>query len=335
MLTQRYRTSQPSPAFARSRRKASWCAFAPLALFIASIVARPEPASARTGAPPAPPDIWASWAWEPLTLAALAVVTVLYIRGLNAVWTRAGIGTGIKVWQAEAFLAGIAALLAALVSPLNALSSALFSAHMVQHLLLILVAAPLLVLGEPLRALAWAAPAPWRRTIGRGLRTGPLRQSWLLLRGLAVAGILSVLALWIWHIPALYDAALRSEPVHALEHAGLLSTALLFWHVVAARGKRRSRTGAAIAAVLAMAAQGTMLGIALAFSSSPWYTPYADSTRLWHLTPVQDQQIAGLIMWIPAGAVYLGAALALLARLLVDERPEPSAAHGGAVGGRL
>lgn len=281
-----------------------------------------------SGASPAltPRQLWTAWSWEPLVLLSLAVPTALYWRGV-----RLSAGRGVKTWQIGAYAAGIAIVFIALVSPLDRLSLALFSAHMVQHLLLILVAAPLLVFGSPLLPMLWALPLSWRRRLGRGSRRPGFRGPWRTLSRPSVAWLLAAGTLWLWHLPVLYQAALHSENIHAVEHACLLVTALLFWYVlIGPGGRRRCGYAPAVAYLLAMAVQSSVLGVVLAFSQ-PWYPAYAASAAAWHLTPAEDQQIAGLIMWIPAGAIYLIAVLALIVRWLdADERDARRRERSGA-----
>lgn len=205
------------------------------------------------------------------------------------------------------------ALVVALISPLDGLSAALFSAHMAQHMLLILIAAPLLVLGEPGTALLWALPLGGRRGVGHWWqRRRGLRAFWHGCSRLGAAWAIAVATLWAWHAPALYQAALRSEPVHVLEHASFLLTSGLFWWTLLRRGAHgRVNYGAGIVAVFAMALQGGALGALMTFSTAPWYPAYAASAARYGLSPLDDQQLAGLIMWIPAGVAYLLAACAL------------------------
>ncbi len=261
-----------------------------------------------------------AWTWEAAVLVGLVLALGLYFRGIHRLWQRAGAGRGVRVWRVVAFAGGITTVFIALISPLDALSADLFAAHMVQHLLLVLVAAPLLVAGAPMLPVLWALPESWRRRAGRMSRTRGLRGPWRVLRRPPVAWLLAAGVLWLWHLPLLYQAALRNEDIHALEHACLLGTALLFWYVLAEQtGRRHRQYGPAIVYVLTMGLQSSILGVVIAFSR-PWYPAYAATTALWHLTPAEDQQIAGLTMWIPAGAIYLLAVLALVVRwILADE----------------
>jgi cytochrome c oxidase assembly factor CtaG len=229
---------------------------------------------------------------EPGALVSLLLLGMVYARGVRAVWARAGRGRGVRISQVAAFGAGLLSVLLALETPLDVLSEALFAAHMVQHLLLMLVAAPLLALGAPRVALAWGAPPTrlWRLVPSRP----------------AVAFALHGLALWAWHVPMLYEAALANRAIHAAEHASFLATGALFWWTLFHRGY-----GLGVLYVFGMAVQSTILGALLTFARAPWYTSHLGSTAAWGLTPLEDQQLAGLIMWVPGGLIYLAAALTL------------------------
>lgn len=270
-------------------------------------------ASAHTGPPPAPGGMWSSWNVEPLLIVALVLGGWAYAVGVRLLWSRAGAGGGIACWRVACFAGGMFTLAVALISPLDGLSAALFSAHMAQHMLLILVAAPLLVLGAPGTALLWALPLDGRRGVGHWWqRRRALRALWHGGTRLDVAWAIAAAALWVWHAPAFYQAALRSEPVHVLEHTSFLLTSCLFWWALLRRGAhRRVNYGAGVVAVFAMALQGGALGALLTFSATPWYPAYAAHTAAYGLTALDDQQLAGLIMWIPAGVGYLLAACAL------------------------
>jgi cytochrome c oxidase assembly factor CtaG len=206
------------------------------------------------------------------------------------------------------------AVAVALVSPLDALSSALASGHMVQHVLLLLVAAPLLALSAPSSALLRGSPLAVRRASGRWRRRLRLTRGNLrALRHPAAVWLLHVGTVWFWHAAVPYGAALESEFLHVLEHAGFLVTAVLFWRVViGARGAGRVSYGFGVLLVFAMAMQSVFLSVLLTFARAPWYSGYATTTAPWGLEPLADQQLAGVIMWIPAGVIYLAAALALM-----------------------
>jgi cytochrome c oxidase assembly factor CtaG len=264
--------------------------------------------------------LWAAWDWEPGIVIPLGISAVLYARGLRLLWDE-HVGRGIRVWEATSFGLGWVIAALTLLSPLHALSEQLFSAHMIQHELLMAVAAPLLVLGRPLLPMLWALPSSARRRIGRVTRHGEVRGAWQLISRPIVAFVVHGVAIWLWHIPALFQATLASDAVHALQHVSFLGSALLFWwaiiHGHAPGGRARATSfGLAVLLLFGTALHSGALGALLTFSHTVWYPIYASSAASWHLTPLEDQQIAGLIMWIPATFAYLVAALALFASWL-------------------
>ena len=263
------------------------------------------------GAALAPHDLWRAWSFAPGVVLPLGLTAWLYARGLRALWRQAGAGHGIRRWQAGSAAAGWLVLVIALVSPVDALGEALFAAHMAQHELLMAVAAPLLVLGRPLVAMLWALPVRWRRLTGQWAAAGPVRGAWRALTWPSVAWLLHAVAIWAWHAPRLYDAAVTTGRVHALQHASFLGTALLFWWALIYGHAARRRYGTTVLYLFTTAVHTTALGAVLALASRPLYPVYA-STAFWGLTALEDQQLAGLIMWVPAGVVYLIAALGFM-----------------------
>jgi len=272
-----------------------------------------------------------AWTLEPGVVLPLAIGAWLHARGLRSLWRQAGTGHGIRRWQAWSAAAGWLVLVIALVSPLDALGGALFSAHMAQHELLMAVAAPLLVLGRPLVAILWALPPRWRRAAGRWAGARPVRSAWRALTRPSAAWALHAVAIWAWHAPRLYDAAVVRESVHALQHACFLGTALLFWWSLMHAPAARRRYGVAVLYLFATAVHTTALGAVLALATHPLYPVYA-STAAWGLTPLEDQQLAGLIMWVPGGVVYLIAALGFMVAWLrrSEARSAPRAMPAGA-----
>ena len=199
-------------------------------------------------------------------------------------------------------------LLGALVSPLHALGETLFSAHMVEHELLMAVAAPLLVMARPGNAMLWAFPAAWRLAMGGLVRSRSCKSVWQWLTSPVAATVLHGVAIWAWHVPALFDAALESETLHWLQHLSFFVTALLFWWaLVHARGRERGY-GAAVFYLFATALHSGFLGVLLTFAPMPLYSGQSAASG-WGLTRLEDQQLAGLIMWIPGGTIYALAAL--------------------------
>jgi putative membrane protein len=267
------------------------------------------PILAHPGQPPAPHDLWSAWNLDPVLLGGLLLTAWAYWRGQTS-----GPRRPIDTWRARCFTGALVALGLALLSPLDALSNALASAHMVQHLLLLLVAAPLLALSAPSSAILRGSPLALRRASGRWRRRLGLTHGHLgALRHPAAVWLLSVGVIWFWHAAAPYDAALDNQLLHVLEHASFLVTAVLFWQVVVGvRGAARVSGGLGVLLVFAMAMQSVFLSVLLTFARTPWYSGYATTTASWGLDPLTDQQVAGVIMWIPAGGIYLAAALVLL-----------------------
>ena len=242
-----------------------------------------------------------------------------YARGVAVLWRHAGWGRGIRPAQAARFALGWAALAAALLSPLDELAEASFAAHMVQHELLMVVAAPLLVLGRPLEAWAWALPARWVRTLARAGRSRVLAAPWAGLTDPLGAWMLHAAALWLWHLPVLFTAALADERVHILQHASFFGSALAFWWAVCGRGSH-APDGASLASLFTTMLHTSALGALLTFAPTPWYAAYASGTP-GGLTPLEDQQLGGLVMWVPAGFVYVAAGLAIVAAWLRTPQP--------------
>lgn len=255
------------------------------------------------GAPLAPHDLWSAWSLEPAVVAGLVVTALLYARGMSRLRARSGRRAAARRREAAAFWAGWVTLALALVSPLHPLGEALLSAHMAQHELIMALAAPLLVLGRPLVGTLWGLPTRWRRAVGGWV--GALRPLWRALSRLEVAWLLHALAIVGWHLPALYQRTVTSTLIHGLQHTSFLLTALLFWWSVLPGASLRGRHGAAIMSLFGTMVYTGGLGALLTLGSVPWYPAYGEAAPLWGLTPLEDQQLAGLIMWVPGGVSYL------------------------------
>jgi putative membrane protein len=287
------------------------------AIFAAAAALSPGVARAHGAGGRSPHDAWRTWDFNPLILLGLGLAVAIYLRGVLVIWRHAGHGRGIGYFQATAFGGAMLALATALLSPVDALGDALLSAHMVQHLLLMLVAAPLFALAAPMAPLLLGLPPYTRRTVA-GLRHAPfIALPWQLLRRPLVAWTLQTVALWTWHLPPLYQAALHSNVIHGLEHLSFFATAAIFWWIVIQPERRhRDSPGLSILLVFAAGLQSGVLGALLTFSGSSWYADYRPDLSGWRLSPLEDQQLAGVIMWVPGGLIYLTVALGLLVRWL-------------------
>jgi cytochrome c oxidase assembly factor CtaG len=204
-------------------------------------------------------------------------------------------------------------LVLTLMSPIHELGSQSFSAHMAQHELLMLIAAPLLVLGRPGIVMLWALPPRARVALGHFAKLSPIAKSWTCISSPLAAWLIHGSTLWVWHVPVLYQATLQSELVHAAQHATFLGTALLFWWTLIHGSAGRMSYGAAVAYVFTTAVHTSVLGALLTCSGRLWYPIYQGRTALWGLSALDDQQLGGLIMWVPAGVVYIVLGLWLFA----------------------
>jgi putative membrane protein len=262
---------------------------------------------------PAPDSAPADASPEPWVLCCLALSLILYGIGFVRLWRRSRLGRSTLLRHAGWFGAGWLAMTVALASPLDAAGGYLFSAHMVQHELLMIVAAPLMVSGRPLGVWAWSLPQAWLRPLGGALRVGPVRSVWRALTRPLHAWLLHFAALWLWHVPVLFQAALVHPAVHALQHASFLFPALLFWWAVLEGAHSGVDRGAAIAYLFTTMLHTGALGALFAMSGHVWYPAYGIGASQYGLSALEDQQLGGLIMWVPGGLAYVIAGLVLCA----------------------
>ena len=255
-------------------------------------------------------DLASDWGREPGSIVFLAILALLYGCGLFRL--RRISPRLIPRSDIAFFTAGWLVLFVALASPLHEWGEVLFSAHMIQHELLMLVAAPLLVLGRPAAVLLHGLPkgsaaglTRWAKGAGWGHIASIVTRPF-------AAWLIHAAVLWAWHAPFLFQAATKNDGVHFLQHASFLGSALLFWWAVIHGRQRALGFGAAVLYMFGTAIHSGLLGALLTFSGSVWYPIYSETTAPWGLTPLQDQQLGGLIMWIPAGLVYVLAGLLLL-----------------------
>jgi putative membrane protein len=261
-----------------------------------------------------PQSLWsAPWSWEASIVLPLALLVMVYSYGAF----RRGGWRALR-WRHASFFSGWSALVLALTSPIHALGEQLFSAHMLQHEILILVAAPFISAAHPAATCLWAF-APRHRVYVGGWVHG-VESTWLF-RSIShplSAWVLEVSALWIWHIPALYQATLTSDWVHAAQHLSFFLTAVLFWSALYGVGRSAMSYGMATLYVFGTAVHCSALGALLTFSTVLWYPAYENTTRFWGLTALRDQQLGGLVMWVPSAAVFILIGLLLFARWVVE-----------------
>jgi cytochrome c oxidase assembly factor CtaG len=291
----------------------------------------------------------AQWSFDPSVVIGLVLAALLYWRGRHphagtrpaGRWRLLSVVSETRkapprLWHALSFYAGLAVIFVALESPIDALSAYLFSFHMIQHLLLIMVAAPLLLLGDPAVTLLRGIPLTLRRPALQSLA----RRSWvrqavrrlsLLARPRSVFVIFTV-DLYLWHWNWLFNLTLQYDAVHLLEHLCFLVTAILFWSQVInqrALHARLSYTQRAAYTVITAAASN-FLAMYFVFTPKPLYTAYAHiAHRPFGMTALGDQQVAGAIMWVPVLFLFGGAFAVCLYKALGEDEGETSAVPPG------
>jgi putative membrane protein len=267
-----------------------------------------------------------SWSLDPVISAVVAATALVYIRGVR----RLPNSQTARPRNQVCFFIGLLTVFVALVSPLELMSRSLASAHMVQHQLLIAVGAPLLAWSVPGGVLACGSQ------FGRQLRPSRLRgsatpkwyqQTRLILRRrsstvIVLAAGLHISSLWFWHAAKAYDATLESTFVHRIEHSSIFAAALAFWIPVTTARLRPERS-LRMLLLFAVGILNTFLAVLITFATSPWYQGYALTTDSWGLSHLGDQQLAGAIMWVPGGFVYLFGALGLLSGWLRSSDQSP------------
>lgn len=274
-----------------------------------------------------------SWELRPSVIIVLVLAGTIYTLG----WRRLrGSRKGLQRSQhyfatnrrLAAYLGGLAILGLALLSPIDVLAVQLFAMHMVQHLLLIMAAAPLLLLANPFPFMMWGLPENLRRRVaGLFRRRAAFRRGLRAVTSAGLAWMIFVAVFVGWHDPRAYNLALQYDWVHDLEHLTFFGSAVLFWwHVTQAgpRLHRRFSAGARIGYLLAAVPVNIAAGAFIAFSGEPIYTYYTTVPRLWGLTVMQDQMLGGVIMWVPGSMMYIVGALILIGRLLQLEENKPA-----------
>ena len=248
-------------------------------------------------------------------VAVLLAVAAAYVTGWLRLSQRAGAHPP-RARRLAAAMAALAALAVALASPLDPLAHERFVAHMVQHLLLMTLAAPLVLLADPFPVLLWAFPAPARAALQPLFaRGGAIRRILGLLTSMPLAWLLFAATVWLWHLPALYERALGDGRVHALEHFAFFGAALVFWWPVldpAPRVRRPAHPGASIVYVVLTAFQSAALGLALMLWPSVLYPSYAAAGS----SPLDDQVWGGIVMWAVSAVVDMAVVMALVWRFL-------------------
>ena len=253
-------------------------------------------------------SLWTSWSFDPVALIAIPLAAFLYYRGLTSLGSRRRFHS---TWRPWAFYVGLVMLALAVLSPLDHLSGELFYAHMTQHMLILMVGVPLILLGAPFLPVLRGIPRPIRRGVIIPLfRSIPVRTVLRVLSRPLVAWPVYVLFIWGWHLPVLFEAALENEVLHVVEHFTFAFTAYLFWWNIIDPHPLRPNLSylARVPYIFLTVVPAFALGAFLTFSSRAWFSPYELTAPLYNMTALEDQQVGGTIMWIP-GSFIIGTAL--------------------------
>lgn len=262
-----------------------------------------------------------AWDLNPLLTALLICSGGLYLIALRRIAHRA-IRTVPGRYPLYFFL-GLAGLALALIGPLDAYNENSFALHMAQHVMIMLIAAPLLVLGRPLHVALWALSPEWSGRIARPiLRQGWLRALLTVLTHPVVVLLLITVNLVLWHLPAFYVAALESDLVHEIEHTLFMGTSLLLWWVIVDPVPRhhKLRPDHAIAILFITGSVGNLLALYLLFAPSVLYSYYLTNETIWGMSQLADQRVGGLVMLIVGAIVFYGAMILLIVTNFGDTR---------------
>ena len=284
-------------------------------------------------------SILASWSPSPGIIAVTLLVGAIYLGGFIGLHRQMPLR--FPVWRLLAFLGGLVLMLVALVSPLEAFDDVLLSAHMTQHILLLFAAPPMLLLGAPAIPLVRGLPVSIAKyVLGPPLKCQTIRRLGHKLTHPIVCGIAFVAATWGWHVPALFEAALRSSGWHAIEHGCFIGTGLMFWFPVVQPWPSTPHwpRWAIFFYLLFADAANTVLSAFFIFSERLLYPFYASVPRISNFTPMDDQIAAGAIMWVPASLFFLIPGAVILFRFLSPRgmvRPPKDVMHGDSSSNRM
>jgi cytochrome c oxidase assembly factor CtaG len=253
---------------------------------------------------------------EWLLIALLFVAGAWFTAGYLRVWQSSNGGRAALLRRGALFVVGWLVIAGSLLSPLHRLGARSFTAHMIEHELLMLVAAPLIAFARPISFFLWALPRPARHALGALGHRSWFASAWQGVSSPLAASSIQAAMLWLWHAPTFFDNALRSELWHATQHLSLVTSALLFWWSINTTSSLERKHGVAGFYLFFTSVHSALLGALMAFAESPWYAQYVSMgmSGTAGLSPLEDQQIAGLIMWVPGGAVHAVAALVYLSR---------------------
>jgi cytochrome c oxidase assembly factor CtaG len=274
-----------------------------------------------------------AWEWRPEVLAVLIPLGILYTVGWRRLRRQSRYRRLATVPRLAAYLGGLSVLVISLLSPIDQLGSQLFFMHMLQHMLSIMIAAPLLWLAEPFPIMLWAIPARLRRWVASLFaRRSAFRQTLAAATRPGVTWLAFITVYLGWHDANAYNAALYHRGVHDFQHITFFLAAMLYWWPVVGAAPHihgRFPGWARIAYLLATVPPNMLVGVSIAFASQVIYTYYLSVPRIWGVTALQDQMISGAIMWIPGSMMFIMVALLILAlEFHTKDRPLPGGPAG-------
>jgi putative membrane protein len=252
------------------------------------------------------------WSFEPAVVIPLLLLALLYANGQVQLAARRDArftGHDLMFW------AGFLVLTLALISPLHEAGTRVFTLHMIEHELFMLVAAPLMIAARPGAVLLWGLPGFWRDYAGWMLQRRVIKATWHSASELWSATALHALVLWVWHAPVLFHAVLENKSFHIAQHVSFIASGLIFWSAIF-RYRRAHKEGAAVLALFISSLQAGFLGALMTMSRTLWYPFVPDPFPICGLTRGEDQALAGLVMWIPGCSIYVLVALIIMARWL-------------------
>lgn len=277
-----------------------------------AIILLPIQAMAHSDNAAAPASLWQAYTLDTEVIVPMLLFASLYLIGLGRIWSRAGWNRGVQLWRVCCFIAAMLALMLAMIWPFDALGGFSLAAHMSQHVLLTTFAAPLLVLSAPLATLLWALPLSWRRHLGTIGQNSVIRRGWHVFTLPLFAWLAYASCLWLWHMPALYEAAIINDHLHLFEHVSFFASALLLWWTALISAYSTAfGLGTGVFLLFTTSLHSGLLGALLTFAQRPFYQFYETTRSPFVLEPLADQQLAGIIMWIPGGLIYLAGAVFL------------------------
>lgn len=251
---------------------------------------------------------WAFWTFDPWIVTPLAILATLFGLGVTRLaWRTRRPGTTLI--RALLYAGGLLTLAGSLMSPLHWLGEHLFTFHMIEHEIVMAVSAPLIVFARPVGILLWGLPGGARHMVAAAMRSPLMRRPWDWSTSAVNATILHGVTIWAWHVPILFDAAVTDTALHRLQHLGFFTTAILFWWAMV----WRTEHGAAAWHLFVTMIHTSVLGALMALAPRVLYIAQTQTATAWGLTSLEDQQLAGMIMWVPAGTIYAGAAMTMLA----------------------